>query len=181
MPNIVLKISKITISDTQFDKLEKSLPSNVRYEIEFHGRYTVFREFGTPPINRNMYNEMIVELTNAYVDKGVDEQRALEEAKKITQSLMLKGTRPQPFLRPAMAKYTYSLGKQDIAEPKDIEMTVRAIARQAEELFNQDSNKLYRDADYDASADMSSKNVVINIPLKYTIYSVKDKSRQEIE
>ncbi len=164
MARIILEIKDVIIEDAELAKFEKKLQANIKYEIEYEGKYAVYAEFGTPALG--LRNNMIVELTQIYTRARIPDP--LGEATKLANELTLKGKKAQPFLRPALASYTYSMGKQNITDIAEINKMVKNIAHKAEEVYNHNENR----------------SELVKVPLKYTIYmtnmGIGKKSRQKV-
>lgn len=154
-----VEVKSVTFENEE--AFEKTSLANVKYEIDFHGKYAIYAEFGTPPLK--LRDDIVVQLTQAYESESVP--NALEEATKLANELMLKGKKPQPFLRPALAVYAYSLGKQDITDIVQLEQMIKSIAGKSKEIYEHNERR----------------SEFVKVPLKYTIYAIRGNNAQNKE
>jgi hypothetical protein len=131
--------AKITISESELDKLFGVLNIKKKRSITMPGSIPVLREFGSGPVVPDA--QLIAEITKYYKDSGLAHNVALQETLKYISELKKEGLRPMPFLRPSINKITTAYEGVVIGSDFDIEGMVVEIVKIAEAFFNQDSQK----------------------------------------
>lgn len=151
MINIV--IGNVEIPDGEIKKIAQKVASNITYKIIFEGRYPVMREFGVPAMEIDM--QFISELTKSFMDSGLEHKDAVKQAYILANNIKKEGLLPQPFLRPAINKFTDTTALQidDIGDINSFAAGItKEIAEHAKAMFEADGMK-----------------VDIKLPLKYNI------------